>query len=63
MRYSGSRAPLNSIKSLLGIALDLREYSLQEAHPVALFICPVTCPPHHWTSSALFTANEVTNKK
>jgi len=35
--------------------LDLREYSLQEAHRVALFICPAACPVMWWTSIALFT--------
>jgi hypothetical protein len=41
MRYSGSRAPLNSIKSLLGIALDftgpgMREIECQHIDPNVL---------------------------
>ena len=56
-----TRERKTSLKTLLSVPrLDLREYSLQKAHRVALFICPV-CPVMRWTSIALFNAINCTS--
>ena len=52
-------SPLNLIEPYQGLVV----YSLKEAQPGALFICPVACPPHHWTSIALSTAIDCRERK